>query len=135
MNQEGYQTPPRPNRNIQPSPQQTQIGPSSRLVRALDVARKVKSFDHFLYVWGSKGGYYLPPKSALTWHYVSQVLAGEKRLLRVEAVGHALEIPKFKGLLVRDIWEHCKTVNDLHLYLPDITAQTQVPRTYFFNVN
>ena len=53
------------------------------LVRAKDIARKIKSFDHFLYVWGHNGGYYLPPKSVFTWHYISQILAREKRLLKV----------------------------------------------------
>jgi hypothetical protein len=103
-------------------------------LRAVDVARKVKSFDHFLYVWGSKANYYLPPRTALTWHYISQVLAGEKLLLRVNEVGHVLQVPKAKGMLVEDLWIQCKELNQLHAYLPDVTPRSHIPRTYFLNV-
>lgn len=107
---------------------------NSLTLRASDVARKLKSFDHFLYVWGTKGGYYLPPKSALTWHYISQVLAGEKKLVRLDQVGHVQELPRAKGYLINDLWEASKDLNDLHQYLPDITPSSRVPRTYFLNV-
>jgi len=53
-----------------------------RLVKAKEIARKIKSFDHFIYVWGQKGQYYLPPKNVITWHYVSQILAQEKNFLK-----------------------------------------------------
>ena len=39
------------------------------------VARKISSFDHFIYLWGTKANYYLPPKHCLTWRFISQVLA------------------------------------------------------------
>lgn len=107
----------------------------NRSLKTQDVARKLKSFDHFLYVWGTKGGYYLPPKSALTWHYISQVLAGEKLLLRIQQVGHVQELPKAKGFLVQDLWEECKAINEMHAYLPDVTPRTHAPRTYFYNVS
>jgi hypothetical protein len=131
---EQFQTPPRPNRlNLQNNAPNVERG-ISRLVKAKDIARKIKSFDHFLYVWGGKGGYFMPPKSALSWHYISQILAGEKKLLLIKDVGHVQELPKSKGLLVRSLWEKWKHLNALHSYLPEITEQTQVPRTYFFNV-
>ena len=106
-----------------------------RLVKAKDIARTIKSFDHFVYIWGSKGKYYLPPKSVLTWHYISQVLAKEKRLLKLEQVGHQIEIPKVKGTLVNDMFHEIKHENGLHFYFPDLTENQNVPRNYFFNVN
>lgn len=37
-----------------------------RNVLAKDIARKIKSLDHFVYLWGHKHNYYLPPKHSLT---------------------------------------------------------------------
>lgn len=129
-----FQTPPRPNRRNDLAEEGVVRQAPHTMVRALDVARKLKSFDHFLYVWGAKGGYFLPPRSALTWHYVSQVLAGEKLLLRADQVGHVQELPRAKGVLIEELWEECRQINSMHAYLPDVTPKTHVPRTYFLNV-
>lgn len=129
-----YQTPIRIARQKQLHIEEQPARDQHSRIRASEVARKVKSFDHFLHIWGTKGGYYMPPKSALTWHYVSQILAGEKLLLRLQSVGHVQEVPKAKGLLVGAFWDECKLINDLHLYFPDITPQSHVTRTYFYNV-
>lgn len=107
---------------------------SNKLVKAKDIARKIKSFEHFIYIWGHKGGYYMPPKNVLTWHYVSQILAREKWLLRVDQVGHALEVPKVRGTVVNDMYHLIKRDNGLEKYFPDLTDTQNVPRDYFFNV-
>lgn len=106
-----------------------------KLVKATEIARKIKSFDHFIYVWGYKAGYYLPPKNVLTWHYISQVLAHEKHLLKVERVGHEFEVPKARGSVVNDIFHRIKDTNGLHYYFPDLTETQNVPHNYFFNVS
>ena len=106
----------------------------NKLVKAKDIARKIKSFDHFLYVWGHTGGYYMPPKSVFTWHYVSQILAQEKRLLKVSEVGHVLEVPKVRGSVVNEIYHKEKLNGGLAAYFPDFTETQNVPRDYFFNV-
>jgi len=105
-----------------------------RLVKAKEIARKIKSFDHFIYVWGQKGQYYLPPKNVITWHYVSQILAQEKKLLKMEEVGSSLEVPKVRGTVVNEMFRKVKMENGLHLYFPDFTDTQNVPRDYFFNV-
>jgi hypothetical protein len=106
----------------------------SKKVKAKEVARKIKSFDHFIYLWGEKARYYPPPKRCFTWHYISQLLAGEKKLLKIEDVGNPLELPKCKGIFVDELWIKYKENNGLSLYFPDMTENHQVPRTYFFNV-
>ena len=125
----------------QPAPSPVQIQPESepfapqpQTLKARDVARKIRSFEHFIYVWGHKARYYLPPRNCFTWHFVAQVLAQEKRLLKLEDVGHQLEVPKSKGLLVSELWDRLKNVNGLHTYFPDILRSERVPRDYFFNV-
>lgn len=106
-----------------------------RLMKAKDIARKIKSFDHFIHLWGEKARYYLPPKRCLTWHYVSQILCNEKRLLKLDQVGHIAEIPKMHGAVIKDMWNSSKNINSMHLYFPDINESQQVPRDYFFNVS
>jgi hypothetical protein len=119
-------------RMLEEKPYETSI--NQRRVKAKEIARKLKSFDHFVYVWGEKGHYYIPPKSVLTWHYISQILAQEKRLLKLEEVGHMLEVPKVRGSVVNDMFDRVKDDNGLHFYFPDFTESQNVPRDYFFNV-
>ncbi len=88
-----------------------------------------------MYVWGHKGGYYMPPKSVLSWHYISQIMAREKRLLKAEQVGHSLDIPKIRGTVVNEMYHSIKTEAGLSLYFPDLTDTQNVPRDYFFNVS
>ena len=103
-------------------------------MRAKDIARKLKSFDHFVYVWGERGRYYLPPKSCITWHYISQILSKEKRLLKLDSVGHQIDIPKVRGSVVNDMFHQVKRSNNLAQYFPDFTDTQNIPRNYFFNV-
>ena len=108
---------------------------SLKLVKAKDIARKIKSFEHFTYLWGEKARYYLPPKRCMTWHYISQILCNEKKLLKLDQVGHIIELPKMQGSLIKNMWNECKNRNGLHTYFPDIHEGQQVPRQYFFNVS
>lgn len=114
---------------VEPNP----VQPLRSLVRAKEVARKIRSFDHFAYVWGTKGKYFLPPQSCLSWHYISQVLAQEKKFLKIDEVGHALKLPKVRGFVIGELWERYKDVNDLKDYFPDIGQSQNVPRDYFLN--
>lgn len=106
----------------------------SSQVRSGEVARKLKSLDHFIYLYGHKAGYYLPPKDCLSWHYVSQILAEEKVLLKADKVGSELDLPKAKGFLITQKWQKYKEANKLHSFFPDFTQKQRIPRTYFFNV-
>ena len=107
---------------------------ATRKLKTRDIARKISSFDHFIYLWGDKAKYYLPPKRCLSWHYISQILSREKRLLKLDQVGHVLEVPKVRGKVVRDMWNKCKETNGLSLYFPDVHVTQFIPRDYFFNV-
>ena len=108
---------------------------NKKLIKAKEIARKLKSIDHFVFVWGQKGKYYLPPKSVITWHYVSQILCREKRLLKISDVGHTMEVPKVRGAVVNELFQQIKHINNMDLYFPDFTDCQNVPRDYFFNVS
>ena len=105
-----------------------------RNILVRDIARKLKSLDHFVYLWGHRGGFYLPPAKNLTWDFVAQILSGEKRLLETVEVGTPIQIPKAKGIKVQDIWEELKDNERISVFLPTITEGRAVPREYFLNV-
>lgn len=109
-------------------------GKRGKMVKAKEVARKIRSFDHFVYLWGEKAKYYLPPKKYITWHYISQILAREKKLLKIEQVGNPIELPKVKGFFINDLWLKYKEINSLEVYFPDMGSGQHIPRNYFFNV-
>ena len=99
------------------------------------VARKISSFDHFIYLWGTRCNYYVPPKHCLSWRYISQVLAGEKRFLKFNEVGNCVEIPKAKGMVIRELWNILTDDVKIKTYFPDFSPSDTIPRGYFFNVN
>ena len=43
-------------------------------MRAKDIAAQIQSIEHFMFLFGTEGKYFLPPKSVITWAYVKQVL-------------------------------------------------------------
>lgn len=104
-------------------------------LKAFEVARKIKSFDHFAYVWGERGRFFLPPRRCLSWGYISQVLSGQKRLLKVSDVGRPVEIPKAKGILIRKLFEECRGVENFGDYFPDGAERRSIPRSYFYTVD
>lgn len=98
-----------------------------------EIARRIKSFDHFVYLWGHKANYFLPPKHSLTWHFISQILSGNKKLLKNDIVGRCIDMPKVRGYRIKDIYsEFCKRC-DINNYLPNISETDCIPRNYFFN--
>lgn len=107
---------------------------NKRTVTAKEVARKLKSFHHFRYLWGEKGRYYLPPATHISWAYIAQILSGEKRLLKLDQVGHQVEIPKLRGFRVEDLWQEYHNKNYFEEYFPDATNMLRIPRNYFYNV-
>jgi hypothetical protein len=114
---------------------ETEAGPDGQsTIIAKEVARKIKSFEHFMYVWGEKARYYLPPKSALSWGYIAKILSGEKRLLKLDLVGYQIDLPRAKGFHVRTVWERCKGVNGIGKCLPEVSDAKHIPRKYFYNV-
>ncbi len=104
------------------------------VLRAKDVARKIPSLQHFAHLYEVKAGYYLPPRYALSWRYVHQVLTGKKKLVRASEVGHPVSLPRFRGLQIEREWRRVQNVGDFATYFPDIPRGNHVPREYFLNV-
>lgn len=108
--------------------------PHQLTIKAKEVARKIQSVDHFIYIWGGKGGFFLPPKKFITWRFVAQLLSNEKRLVKSKDVATPVALPKVKGLYVEELFWRYYEENDLHRYFPDLGNGHRIPRDYFFNV-
>ena len=99
-----------------------------------EVARKIRSIEHFMFLWGTKGGHYLPPKKSITWVFIRQILTGKKRLLLSRDIGEVIDLPKVRGIIIRDLWNTLSERNSFSSFFPDITKGRTIPRRYFFNV-
>ena len=99
------------------------------------VARQLKSFDHFIFIWRNIANFYLLPKHTLTWHFISQIFAGEKKLLKFDVIGYCVEMPKVRGIRIKHIQDQLKDINYSKNYFPDFPETDNIPRNYFFNVD
>lgn len=122
-------------RKHQPEPQELNSGyPLNKQLKAKKIARKIRSFDHFIYLFGVKGGFYLLPRFTLSWVYIGQILSGEKKLLKSEEVGPPVNLPRFRGIVIENMWEDFKNEDDFAKYFPMTKKGTHIPREYFINV-
>lgn len=102
--------------------------------KSKEIANKIPSVEHFMYLYSTEGQYYLPPKQMLTWSYIKQILIGEKLLIKFDSIQGQMILPKARGVRVADLFE--KLENDLELmkYFPDMSPDRVIPREYFFTV-
>lgn len=109
--------------------------PQTLTFRTGEIAGRLLSIDHAMYFFSQKCGFYLPPRHVMSWHFISQLLAGEKMLIKATEVGSIAQIPRAKGVMIEDFWDEFKDSNKMHMFLPDFTPGMRVPREYFFNVS
>ena len=102
--------------------------------RTRDIVKKIKSLQHFVYLYTEKGKFYLPPINYLTWEYVGEILSGQKKLLKAYQINSNFKMPKSKGMSVNGLFDELKTDQEFMMYFPKITEKMNVPREYFFNV-
>ena len=55
-----------------------------------------------MFLWSEVLGYYLLPQSSITWDSISEVIFGEKQLLKLSSLGETSAIPKVKDLQIRN---------------------------------
>ena len=103
-------------------------------VKSKLIAEKLKSIDHFVYLYSKEGKYYLPPRKLITWSYIRQVLCGEKLLLKFERIGSQYPLPKAKGFNIGEFFQQMNSDTGFMVYFPDLSIKANVPRDYFLNV-
>ena len=100
-----------------------------------NVAAKLRSIEHFMFLYGNEAGYFLPPRELITWSYIRQVLTGVKILLKFERLGTNFQFPKSRGFRVKTAFEEMSSDKDFMRYFPDIPPKTNIPREYFLTVS
>jgi hypothetical protein len=108
---------------------------SSQLtMKTKEFALKIQSIDHFVHMYGTEGKYFLPPRDYITWEYVKQIATGEKVLLKFDRIECQSQVPKARGLRVRDIFSSLTADSEFLRYFPNMTQDSTIPRKYFLTV-
>lgn len=110
-------------------PEETKI-----IVKTSQIAAKIRSVDHFVYLYATERKYFLPPKKFITWEYIRQILSGEKVLLKFRRIEQQFQLPRTKGFYVRSVFQQLANDSEFMLYFPDFSKDAHVPRDYFITV-
>ena len=79
------------------------------------------------------GGFYLPEASAITYEYIADILAGRRKLLKVEQLNTLTMPPKVEGLRLSTLWEEVRKDQNIAVYFPPYHGRMP-SKEYFFNV-
>jgi hypothetical protein len=99
------------------------------------IAQKLQSIDHFIYLYATEGKYFLPPRCLITWEFIRKVITGDKLLFKFNKISPQNYLPRAKGLSVNNLFEEMRNDTDFLRYFPDIPKGTSVPRDYFMTVS
>ena len=61
----------------------------------------------------------MPDKKSIMWHYIQEVLAGHKKLLKACGIKVHVVSPKFNGIRIETMWEQVKANENRLTYFPD----------------
>lgn len=98
----------------------------------LDLDSVISSKDHFITLFQVQGGYFLPPKSFITWEFIRDVLNGTKSLLPLSQVQSLYVPPKVSELTVAKIYAQIEHDKRITCYLPDCNRPQD--KKYLFGV-
>ena len=49
-------------------------------------------------------------------------------------MGHCVDIPKTRGIIIKELWNTVSVDEEMKSYFPDFSQSDTIPRGYFFNV-
>ena len=79
-------------------------------------------------------GYFLPPKSELSFPYIFDILSGRKKLLKYEQISIFVPPPRIKQLWVKTLWAELRNDIEFCRYFSNRAMTNQPNRRYFFTV-
>lgn len=77
---------------------------------------------------------YIPGKRDFTAKFARQVLANEKKLLKINEVIQVQDVPQDLELKIKDIYDIVKSDPKINVYLPDYPKSRLPERGYLFNI-
>ena len=112
---------------------------STRVSRE-EIESRIKSKEDFILIFGIEGeirlrigGWFLPDRRSITWKWISDLLAGRKKLLKTTEVKTYVVPPKFDGIRVETLWQEVQSNAEWVKYFPDYLGRTP-DKLYFFSV-
>ena len=81
----------------------------------------------------TEGGCYLPPLADSHYKYISQVLVGDKKVLKWKDV-KVCSVPHLKGLKINELLEFARTHFDVDNYIPDYEYDKKPNRNWIWNI-
>ena len=70
----------------------------------------------------------------MTTEFAKKVLSGKKKLLNLSEVLWVNNVPRYKEINVKTIWDKAKTDNSIKAYFPDFNEKRYPRKAYLFNV-
>ena len=90
--------------------------------------RNSYSQNHIFYGFLNKKGnlksFLLPPPKIATLPFLKNVLAGRKKLLKIDSNTIFPHIPKIPELKTYNVWQQIKNLPDVQLYFPQFFFET-----------
>ena len=81
----------------------------------------------------TEGGCYLPPLADSHYKYISQILVGDKKVIKWKDV-KVCSVPHLKGLTIKDLLEFARTQVEVDIYIPDYEYDKTPNRNWIWNV-
>ena len=83
-----------------------------------------------------ESGYYLPPKSVITFQFLKNVISGKKKLLLRKDLKDISRIPHFPELHMPSLWIDLKKDLNIQKYFPEtfILNNRTPPRSFILKV-
>ena len=81
----------------------------------------------------TEGGCYLPPLADSNYKYISQVLVGDKKVIKWKDV-KVCSVPHLKGLAITELIEFARVHFEVDKYIPDYEYDKKPNRNWIWNI-
>ena len=77
---------------------------------------------------------YCPTVRDMTTSFAKDVLSGKKKLLKLKEVLWVTNVPRYKEICSKAIWNEAKSANGITIYMPDFPESRLPQKAYLLNV-
>lgn len=95
--------------------------------------QNVRNRAEMLYLLEHVKRFYLPPENFMTNRYISALLTGKKKLLKIDDVSSFWCPPMTPYFTITDVYNSMlKSFPDIEVYMPLLSKNQNPPRKYFY---